>query len=114
MILSSLIPVPDQNLPFRRSHQKFVPDRSGCYVLANFLGTVLYLGLTKDLRRRMGEHLDSPSKTGETQSGRPVWFYWLEVDVMQINKIERGWMNTHLEKEGVLPEMNRFYSPTST
>jgi len=31
-----------------------------------------------------------------------------------VNKIERTWMNIHLEQEGSLPVLNGIYSPTST
>jgi len=34
--------------------------------------------------------------------------------VTDTNKIERTWMNTHIQWEGSLPELNSMYSPTST
>lgn len=107
-----LTPTPTNRRPFRRNHQKFVPDRSGCYVLSTFIGVVLYVGLAEDLRRRMGEHLDTPEKVSATRFGRAVWFHWVET--VQTNKVERTWMNIHIQSEGRLPELNRAYSPTTT
>ena len=53
----------------------------------------------------MGQHLDNPEKTGLTKLGRPVLFHWLES--MDLQKIERTWLNIHIEHEGVFPELNR-------
>ncbi|WP_409314198.1 GIY-YIG nuclease family protein [Sphingomonas sp. BK345] len=89
-----------------------MPDKAGCYVLTTFDGTVLYVGLSVSLRRRMGEHLDSPSKVALTAVGKAVWFYWLVTP--ETNKVERTWLNMHLVSEGKLPVLNNLYSPTST
>lgn len=112
MNVQTLDPLPDNQQPFRRSHQKFVPDRSGCYVLTTFTGVVLYVGLASDLRRRMGDHLGSPAKIQETALGRAIWFHWLETE--HLNKVERTWMNIHTQNEGRLPLLNDVYSPTAT
>jgi predicted GIY-YIG superfamily endonuclease len=112
MNVELLFPTPLNKQPFRLSHQKFVPARSGCYVLSTFTGLVLYVGLAVDLQRRAGEHLDNPEKTLETRVGRAVWFHWLET--ADLNKVERTWMNIHIENEGRIPELNRTYSPTAT
>jgi hypothetical protein len=73
---------------------------------------VLYIGLADNLRRRMNDHLDNPSKTGETKQGRAVLFHWLETP--DTNKVERTWMNIHMQNEGILPLLNRVYSPVAT
>src|SRR6266511_2147100 len=104
MNVEALEPTPRSKQPFRLSHQKFVPERSGCYVLSTFKDLVLYVGLAMDLRRRMGEHLDSPGKTEETALGRAIWFHWMETE--DLNKVERTWMNIHIQAEGRLPELN--------
>ena len=65
-----------------------------------------------NLRRRMKDHLDSPTKTGETKLGRAILFHWIESP--DTNKIERTWMNIHIQNEGALPVLNRSYSPTAT
>jgi hypothetical protein len=59
----------------------------------------------------MNEHLDNPQKTCQTKNGRPILFFWIESE--EINKIERGWMNIHIQHEGRMPELNKMYSPTS-
>lgn len=111
MKLNLLIPLPIKFEPFRRNREKFIPESTGCYVLTTFEKTVLYIGLTNNLRRRMNEHLDNPEKTAETIHGRAVLFYWM--DNNEINKIERTWLNIHIQNEGVLPVLNSIYSPTS-
>jgi predicted GIY-YIG superfamily endonuclease len=70
---------------------------------------VLYVGLADNLRRRMRQHLSTPEKTKETPAGRAVLFYWIES--AEIHAIERAWMNTHIEHEGALPELNAVFSP---
>jgi hypothetical protein len=112
MNLSELIPQPTHREPFRRNRERFVPETSGCYVLTSFLGEVLYVGLADNLRRRMNDHLDDPTKTGETRLGRAILFHWIES--ADTNKIERTWMNSHVVDEGTLPVLNKVYSPTST
>jgi len=81
-------------------------------VLTTFSREVLYLGLANNLRRRMNQHLDNPTKTNHTKLGRAVLFHWIESP--DTNKIERTWMNIHIQNEGVLPALNRSYSPTVT
>ena len=73
---------------------------------------VLYISLADNLRRRMNDHLDSQVKTSETELGRAVLFYLIES--ADTNKIERTWMSIHIQHEGVLPLLNKMYSPTST
>lgn len=112
MNVSELVPKPLNFESFMRSRERYVPNSPGCYVLTTFGMEVLYIGLAKDLRRRMNQHLDSPNKTSETTGGRAILFYWLESE--DLNKIERTWMNIHTLIEGKLPELNKIYSPTAT
>lgn len=111
MRLSILVPAPTQREPFRRSRERFVPASSGCYVLTTFDQTVLYIGLSNNLRRRMNEHLDNAEKTALTKQGRAAFFYWMESK--DVNKIERTWLNTHIQYEGVIPILNKVFSPVS-
>jgi hypothetical protein len=60
--------------------------------------------------RRMNEHLDNPLKTSPTKHGRLILFFWIESQ--EINKIERTWLNIHIQHEGKVPELNKMYSPT--
>jgi hypothetical protein len=111
MNITELIPRPAECETFRRDRMRYIPEESGCYVLATFLGVVLYIGLTNNLRRRMGEHLDNPQKTAETPLGRAVLFHWALGE--NTNQIERTWMNLHIQNEGAMPLLNKVYSPVS-
>jgi hypothetical protein len=111
MKLEFLVPQPLASETFRRSRERFIPAKPGCYALTTFERDVLYIGLTTNLRRRANEHLDSAEKTELTPRGRAVLFCWLETP--EVNKIERTWMNIHLLAEGRLPVLNSIYSPTS-
>lgn len=112
MKVELLEPAPEACEPFRRDRVRLVPPKPGCYVLTTFQKDVLYLGLTVNLRRRLDEHLDNPSKTGLTAQGRAVLFHWLLAS--DIHVVERTWMNIHLLNEGRLPILNSVYSPVST
>lgn len=111
MNISKLTPAPMFRESFSLNRKKFIPDKSGCYVLTTFAGVVLYIGLAKNLRQRMQNHLDSPEKTRTTPFGRAIFFYWIEST--EVNKVERTWLNIHLGNEGTLPIFNKIYSPTS-
>ena len=111
MNIDALVPKPSHYEAFKRARERFVPETSGCYVLTTFSKIVLYIGLADNLRRRMNDHLDSPAKTAETKLGRAVLFHWIET--LDTNKIERTWMNIHMQNEGALPVLNKMYSPLS-
>jgi hypothetical protein len=110
--VEALSPVPDRKEAFKRNREKSIPAAPGCYVLTNYAGDVLYIGLAIDLRRRFGQHLDNPQKTGLTPLGVAVFFHWREN--RDTNRLERTWMNIHQLAEGRLPILNAVYSPTST
>lgn len=109
MNIEDLRPQPRFSETFKRNRQRFVPEKSGCYVLTTFGRVVLYIGLAKNLRRRMNDHLDNEAKTGVTPLGKATFFFWVEAD--DIEKIERTWMNIHIQHEGGLPVLNSVYSP---
>ncbi|MDP3369615.1 MAG: GIY-YIG nuclease family protein [Brevundimonas sp.] len=111
MKIDALVPRPSASEPFRRDRQKFIPSAAGCYVLTTFGGDVLYVGLAVDIQRRMGQHLDTPAKRAPTPLGRAVVFHWLLC--ADLEKVERTWMNTHIQHEGRLPHLNGAYSPIS-
>lgn len=112
MKVAELKPQPSKFEVFKRDRKIFTPEKSGCYVLTNFSKDIIYIGLTKNLQRRMNEHLDNPEKTSETKIGRPTFFFWLETT--ELNKLERTWLNIYIQNEGVLPELNKVYSPISS
>ena len=110
MLVTALVPRPEEREPFRWSHQKFVPSDSGAYVLSTASGVVLYIGLTVNLNERMGQHLENPEKTEEKSLGRASLFQWLVT--RNYLAVERGWMNIHIQHEGRLPVLNKIFSPT--
>ena len=111
MKIEDLKPSPNRRENFLRNRQRFIPDKSGCYVLTTFQDEILYVGLTENLWRRFGEHLDDPQKTSKTENGRAFFFHWLECD--ELNKVERTWQNECEIADGVLPILNRLKSPVS-
>ena len=112
MKLVLLVPNPPVSESFSRNRERFIPTKPGCYVLTTFEQEVLYIGLTRNLRRRINEHLSNAAKTALTAQGRAVLVHWIETTEM--NKVERTWLNIHLVNEGRLPILNSVYSPTST
>jgi len=99
--------------PFRKSRERFLPDRPGCYVLTTFDGEVLYIGLANCLRRRIAQHLESPSKTALTLQGRAVLVHWRTTDPLELEKLERTWLLIHEQHEAKLPALNSVHSPVS-
>lgn len=108
MKIGKLLPPPTAKTAFLALKSRLVPNESGCYVLATFELDVAYIGRAVNLKRRMLQHLDNEEKIKEYDFGRAVWFYWLEHD--RTERLERTWMNIHLENEGVLPPLNKIYS----
>lgn len=111
MRVEDLKPQPNRRENFRRDRQRFIPANTGCYVLATFHGQVLYVGISKNLRRRFGEHLDDPQKTSKTRDGRAWFFCWFECD--ELEKVERTWQNSCELEDGSLPVLNELRSPIS-
>jgi len=90
----------------------FVPNQSGCYVLANFEKEILYVGLSNNLRQRMGQHFNDPRKTSFTEHGFVFFYYWFKCKNKE--QVERTWMNQCIFCDGELPILNSKYSPIST
>ena len=114
MNVANLHPPPQEKVPFQLSALSAypqVPEDSGCYVLTSFEGRILYIGQSKNLRRRFEKHLDNPVKTQATLQGRAVWFHWLLHDELHLNALERGWGNEHAAVEGHLPILNDISPP---
>jgi excinuclease UvrABC nuclease subunit len=111
MNVSQLIPLPDQKVAFSLSSVKLLPNVAGCYVLTNFSGEILYVGLTANLVERFKQHRDTPEKCEPTILGRAHWFYFLTADENDIYAIERDWQNQFSAIHGVLPILNKIDSP---
>ncbi len=106
MNINDLIPEPQGKETFKFSSEGAIPEESGCYVLTNYDGDILYIGQSVDMQTRFLQHLADPRKTGLTVNGRAFWFFWLEWESAQLNSLERGWLNNYRAVMGVLPIMN--------
>ncbi|MBX7169846.1 MAG: GIY-YIG nuclease family protein [Pyrinomonadaceae bacterium] len=113
MIIEDLTPQPQTKVLFKLASFKSVPKESGCYVLTTFENNILYVGLAKNLNNRFMQHLENPEKTNPTVKGKVVWFYFLNYDEKNLEKLERTWINQYLTIEGQLPLLNKVNSPVS-
>jgi excinuclease UvrABC nuclease subunit len=111
MKIQQLIPAVEKRLEFSLRCRKFVPRSAGCYVLTSFDGEILYVGLTDDLNRRFFDHRETKEKRNPTPNGKAFWFYYLTCEEKEMFRIERTWLNQHLEIQGVLPVLNKINSP---
>lgn len=106
-----LLPQPTLRAQFSLRWAKDVPEAVGCYALTTFDQEIIYVGLTVNLRQRFKQHRDSDEKRGLTPKGRAFWFYYMLATREKIERIERGWINQHVELHGVRPALNRVDSP---
>ena len=113
MNVSALVPKVTERRQFNFKFHKFVPQQAGCYVLTTFNNEVLYIGLTDNLHRRFAEHRENKDKRAVTIQGRAFWFYYLILNEREIFKIERTWLNAHMDAHGTLPVLNKINSPVS-
>ena len=111
MKVGQLVPHVSLRVQFSLRHHKFVPVEPGCYVLTTFEGDVLYVGLTDDLHRRFWEHRDTKEKCEPTAQGMAFWFYYLGCEIKHLERIERTWLNIHVEFHGERPILNKCDSP---
>jgi hypothetical protein len=109
--VDQLVPAVQSRVEFSLKARKFVPSAVGCYVLSTFEHEILYVGLTDDLNRRFFQHRETPEKSAPTPVGRAFWFHYLQCPEHEINRIERTWLNEHLEMHGVWPVLNKANSP---
>ena len=84
-----------------------VPTHPGCYVLANVVDDVLYIGLTNNLCRRFMQHLSDPRMTGLTSLGLAHWFYFMDVPRDQLEWAEGSLLSRYKFQEVKLPILNR-------
>ncbi len=86
-----------------------VPKTQGIYVLTNYAEDILYIGVSKNLQRRMWEHLNSEEKCELTPLGKAYWFFFKSCS--EFRPYERGWIHEHQLKEGQLPHFNKREAP---
>ena len=110
MTVDALVPAPAHQTRFAWSHHKTVPAVPGCYVIANYHGEVLYVGLAKtSIRDRMGVHLDTPAKRAAGPHGVGFWFHYLPRLPENVAQVERGWTNQAMLNDGQLPPLNKVH-----
>lgn len=107
-----LHPKPENKIEFHLSKLKFIPEREGCYMISNFSGDIMYIGLTNNLKIRFKQHLNSTKKVELTKIGIAFYFFYLLVnDKNKLNQLERGWLNHYELVEGKLPILNTIHTP---
>lgn len=112
MKVSCLIPMPEYQTQFAWPYNVTVPDQPGCYAIVAYSGEVLYVGLaSSSIKNRMASHLDTPAKRKAAPHGIGYWFYYTVRNAIEVNAIERGWMNQAILADGDIPPLNRIYSP---
>lgn len=107
MLASLLTPKTQDRIKFSFANLNEFPENAGCYAITNYNGVILYIGQAKNIYNRMEQHLDDFQKRQQTPSGKAFWFYYLFCPIIELDDLERGWLNEHLIKEGVLPFFNK-------
>lgn len=112
MLVSSLTPKTEEWVKFSLDVLWKVPEESGCYVITNYDGVILYIGQAVNIHNRMEQHLNDGEKRGKTPWGVAFWFYYLLCPKLELNDLERGWVNEHrLKEKGQLPFFNKVNPP---
>ena len=111
MKLDDLKPATTHRVQFNLRDRLRVPHVAGCYALATFDGSLLYVGLTGNLQRRFREHLESPKKRSVSSIGRACWFAYLATPSNRTHRCERGWLEQHQAAHGIWPAFNSIASP---
>ena len=113
MLFSSLNPAPDGKGEFSFACLHDIPAESGCYALAAYNGAILYIGQAKNLRNRMEQHLREDAKRQNTPHGVAFWMHYKKWDAIQLDGLERGWMQQHqFQEQGARPFFNKIDAPT--
>ena len=112
MNIKNLRPEPADRIRFSYVIGPFVPSAPGCYALATFAHEVLYVGLASvSIRSRFFHHLDDPHKTASRSIGMPFWCFYLRLDTLRVNQVERAWLHEAILLDGCWPPLNRVDSP---
>ena len=111
MIVSLLIPTVDKQLEFSYADLYAAPEESGCYVITAFNDTILYIGQSQNIHKRMEQHLGNNVKRRKTPWGVAFWLYYKLCDERDLGSLEKGWVNKHIIKEGKLPFFNKVRPP---
>ena len=94
-------------MQFRLSEVVRVPEASGCYVMTNIADDVIYVGESKNLNRRIQQHLCDRRMTGLTSLGLVNWFcfgLWPSTDIAVV---EEKLLFNYRARHGRWPPLNR-------
>lgn len=98
--------------PFAPGKSFLIPKESGFYLLTNFTGDILYVGISMNLQRRFLEHMESNKFYDKSPLGKAYWFYYDFCEPKEHRQVERGLLG-HIElHEGTLPWFNRVRAPS--
>ena len=111
MLATVLFSETENRVEFSYSALHSVSDESGCYALAAYDGTILYIGQSENICKRMEQHLDDGEKRKKTPWGVAFWMYYKLCPSRDLNSTERGWMNEHKIREGKRPFFNKIDAP---
>jgi hypothetical protein len=81
------------------------------YLLTYYNGTILYIGSSKNLKRRVHQHLMSYKFSQTPRDSVIYWVYFIKVDSCLFAQ-ERGLMNYYILQDGCLPYYNKIYPPS--
>ena len=93
------------------SHVKYLPQDCAVYFMTYYNGNILYIGSSKNLRRRVHQHLVSYRFSNTSINIVVYWVYFLKVDSYLFAQ-ERGFMNYYILQNGCLPYYNKIYPPS--
>lgn len=100
-----------ERVEFCKRKVSVVPRHNGVYVLSTYCNSILYIGVSKNLQRRMLEHLNGEEKLNPTPQGRAYWFHYKLCSEKESRPDERGWILHHRLHEGNLPYFNKIEAP---
>ena len=111
MRINQLNPQPTECVSFERTMFWKVPQVAGCYILATSSGDILYIGQTKDLYKRIRDHLNDPQKTDPTPEGTASHFCYFECPEEKLQELESSWVDLFKAIHGKLPILNTINPP---
>ena len=108
MNVKELIPSVTHSGRIWPGQENFAHEGSGCYVITDFIGDILFIGTGANIRDSIILTLSSLEKPASVSYQNPGFFHWrLAMDPVAL---ERVWLKRHTLAEGFLPVLNRGFS----
>lgn len=111
MYISQLDPPPENSVPFVELPLSEIPSSSGCYAIANVNEEILYIGQSKDLHRRLHEHLGDRRMTESTPLGQAFYIAFLRYQESLLDQLEDLWIKEYVLQHGAYPCLNQIAPP---